>query len=209
MLIIPTVLSGLGFVFTLILIKRLTTLTRLVGLLFLLSLLSDLFAYFLYFQFKVNPNYIVSLYLILSIPVYGLIYYQAYERRYKNFILAATGGFLTFAVVNLLLIQRMTINSYSNILLAVIVLTYALFYFYTLIKELPATHLLKLPMFWVNSAFIVYFSGNLSLFAFTTYLVNVLKNNLAFFWTTFHNLLGVIESVILIIAVWVDWKNEK
>ena len=56
-------------------------------------------------------------------------------------------------------------------------------------------------MFWINTAILIYFSGNLFLFIFNTYLVSVLKDDLVVYWS-FHNLLYLIKNVLFAIGLW-------
>ena len=72
--------------------------------------------------------------------------------------------------------------------------------------ELPAQHIHHLPMFWINSAFLFYHAGTFFLFAFTAYIIVVLKNDLLVYWT-FHNLLSIIEHMIILIGLYYDLKS--
>lgn len=204
---VQSVLFGLGFLLTLALIHRNPSSTnRLLCLFFLLSLLADYSQ--VLFKYLINPNYAASMYYILALPLLSCIYYLELGRVHRREFIIISIIYVVFAILNLLLIQRSSINSYTAIFFAVIIITYALTYFYWLIKELPTIHLQKMPMFWFNSAFIVYYSGNFFLFVFTSYLVNVLNNNLLMYWSL-HNLLGISECLILIAGILVGFYNNR
>jgi hypothetical protein len=202
-----TFLFGTGFLLTLFRIKKRPHYVQVLSILFLLSALSDLAAQVL-FRLKINPNYAGSAYDIISFPVLTLIYFFALNRKYARVFSINFFIFSFLSITNLLFIQGSSINSYSKMLCAVLIIHYAIYYFYWLIKELPTTNLYSLPMFWINSAFLVYYSGNFFLFAFTGYLVNVLNNNLLLYWTM-HNLLGMTQCIMLIVAVLVDLTNTR
>jgi hypothetical protein len=157
---------------------------------------------------KLNVNYGPSVYYIISFPIISAIYYYAVNRKHKDIFILASTLCILFGVVNVLFIQQRDINSYTLIVQSIIVICYALYYFYWLIRELPTAQLHRLPMFWINSAYIIYFSGNLFLFVFTSYLVNVLNNDLLVYWTL-HNVLGIIETLMIIVALWMDLRNIK
>jgi len=157
---------------------------------------------------KLNVNYAPTLYCIAVFPIISGIYYNALGRQHKKIFIWASILFVLFAIRNMLFVQQTAINSYTLILESIVVIIYSLYYFYWLLKELPTAQLQRLPMFWINSAYIIYFSGNLFLFVFTSYLVNVLNNNLLVYWTL-HNVLGIIEGLMIIVALWMDLRNIK
>jgi membrane protein insertase Oxa1/YidC/SpoIIIJ len=72
--------------------------------------------------------------------------------------------------------------------------------------KLPTMHLQRMPMFWINSGFLMYAAGAMFLFAFTTYLTQVLKDNLLVYWS-FHNILSIISQLIIMVGLIYDFKN--
>jgi hypothetical protein len=179
----------------------------LLGFCLIASVVGD-FSAILLKTLKLTVNYGSTVYYILIIPLITAIYYQAIGRRHKQKFILVSFLYVLFGTVNVLFIQQKSINSYTLIIQSIIVIIYALYYFYWLIRELPTAQLHRLPMFWINSAYIIYFSGNLFLFVFTSYLVNVLNNDLLVYWTL-HNVLGIIEGLMIIVALWMDLRNIK
>ena len=204
---IQTLLVAIGAVLSLIKFKARQLYIKLLGLSLILSVLGDLVSRLIYLSGS-NPNYGASAYYILVFPLISLIYFHAVGKRKAAFFTISSVLFVLFAIVNLLFIQKSSINSYTLIVKSIIVIIYALYYFYWLLRELPTSQLQRLPMFWINSAYMIYFSGNLFLFVFTSYLVNVLNNNLLVYWTL-HNVLGIIEGLMIIVALWMDLRNIK
>ncbi len=84
----------------------------------------------------------------------------------------------------------------------------AVVFFYRLMKDLPALEIQRLRMFWINTAILIYFSGNLFLFIFNDYLVSVLKNNLEVYWS-FHNLLNIAKNLLFAIGLWQNLRIPK
>ena len=205
--LVQTLLYGLGSVFAFVYFGKRSRYILAIGALCLASVLGDVISHVL-LSFRINPNYSASVYHILALPIVSMIYFSVTNNKNKwTFILIAS-LYLLFGIVNLLFIQQQTINSYTLIMMSIIILIYCLYYFYWLLKELPTMHLHKLPMFWINSAFMIYFAGNLFLFVFTSYLVSVLKDNLLVYWSL-HNFLGIIEMTMIIFALWMDLQNIK
>jgi hypothetical protein len=180
---------------------------KILGFALLCSVVGDLSADVLR-AFKINPNYGSSVYHLISFPLISLIYFYALGKRGKNVFLIINICFFIFGMVNMISYQESSINTYTLILESILVIIFSLYYFYWLLRVLPTSQLQRLPMFWLNSAHIIYFSGNLFLFVFTSYLVNVLNNNLLVYWTI-HNILGIIEGFMIIVALWLDLRNIK
>lgn len=201
---IQRIFFGVGVLITLIRIRSRPWHIRLVGCLFLLSLLADLSATILWAYKMIN--YAGSLYNIIFLPILSLLYYIAINKQHKKLLIGINVVFFIFAIINLGWIQKSAHNSYSHIFLSIITLLYSIYYFYWLIKELPAVHLFRFPMFWINTAFLIHCSGNFFLYVFTEYLIYVLKNDMILYWTM-HNLFEIVRVILLIIAVLVDLQN--
>lgn len=197
----------LGVIFSFVQFKKRETYIKLIGLFCMACAIADLSSALL-LTLKINPNYAASVFYIFALPLISIIYYMAIGRIHKETLLCFSLICSVFGSINLFFVQKETINSYTLILLSIIIILYCLYYFYWLIKELPTMHLHRLPMFWINSAFMVYFSGNLFLFVFTSYLVQVLNSNLLVYWSL-HNFLGIIEFSLIIFALWMDLQNIK
>ena len=180
---------------------------KILGFALVFSVAADLSAGILH-DLKISVNYGSSIYRLGAFPLISLLYFYALGRRLAKFFIIINIIYFIFGATNLLFIQKSAINTYTLILNSILVIIFSLYYFYWLLRVLPTAQLQRLPMFWLNSAHIIYFSGNLFLFVFTSYLVNVLNNNLLVYWTI-HNILGIIEGFMIIVALWLDLQNIK
>ena len=202
-----SVLFFLGAVLSLIRFKVRQPYLRLLGLAMFCSVLGNNVSAILR-HYKINPNYSGTAFYICIIPLICAIYYYAMNRRGKITLVFISAAYVAFAFINVLFIQKSSINSYTLVLQSIITIALSLYYFYWLLQELPAAQLHRLPMFWINSAYIIYNSANLFLFVFTSYLVNVLNNRLLVYWTL-HNIIGIIQASMMIVALWMDLQNIK
>ena len=73
---------------------------------------------------------------------------------------------------------------------------------------LPVQELQRLPMFWYVTSNLVYNAGTLFLLLFTTYLVEVLHNDLLIYWS-FHNILDIIQDLLIMLGLWQDLRNIR
>lgn len=179
----------------------------LIGLCMFVSALGNLSGFCL-LALKINPNYGQSLFHIVELPLICLVYFHAWGKQGARWLIAVNVCYMIFGFANILFIQQASINSYTAIIKEIIILICAIHYFYWLMQKLPSTKLHLLPMFWVNSAWIMLYSGTLFLYVFTAYLVNTLNDNLLVYWSL-HNGLTVLEAIIIIYALWMDLRNIK
>ena len=181
--------------------------TRLVGLTFLLGPI--IFAMIFITELKgKSVNIPQSINAILYFLGLTALYNFALKRRYKKFFLATAVLFSTFAIANLLFIQQDDNNTYSQAARSVILVGFCVLFFYRLMEDLPEQHLQRVPMFWYNAGILIYNAGTLFLFLFAAYFIDVLHNNLLLYWS-FHNILNIIQHLIVMIGLWQDLRNIK
>lgn len=188
--------------------KSKDTYIKLLSLLMVVSLLVYAAGMLLRNVFGINPNYALSFQNFIDLPLIILIYLKVTDRKFSVTEFLVCGVYTCFALYNFFFIQKENINSYTLIFKSIIVIIYSLYYFYWLLKKLPTTQLQRLPMFWINSSWIIFFAGNFFLFSFTSYLTHVLNDDLLLYWTL-HNVLSIIEAILIIFALWVDLRNIK
>jgi hypothetical protein len=203
--IAQTVLSAIVAITALVHFRFRNFIVRLVGFVFLASFLANAVSFALVTsnttRIFVNVSY--PIYLIIGLAIYSKIYYVIlHKKRPRWFVFTAT-TFTIFALINLFFIQKTAPNSYSYIFFSAIVIIYSLLYFSVLIRDLPSLYVHHLPMFWFNSALLIFHAGTFFLFSFQAYLINVLKNSMLVYWS-FHNVLSIIEHFIVLIGLYYD-----
>lgn len=203
---IQTVLSALITILSWIGFKSRSLTVRLVGLMFLVGCLANVFTYVLIRSATLRSyqNATGEVYLIISMICLLYIYFVILFGKKEWFILI-TGILLVFSLINFFFIQKLAFNSYTVVFQSVAVISCCLFYFHMLLRDLPSIYVHQLPMFWFNSAFLIYFAGNFFLFCFQSYLVNVLKNSLIVYWS-FHNILSIIEHLVIMVGLIYDFR---
>lgn len=201
------VLSVLVVLMSVLHFRQKSTETKLIGLTFTFSVIFYFSVGLLQLKGK-NVNIPQSISAIFYFLVLTVMYNVALRGRYKKVFLAVAIFFVTFAVSNLLFGQQNDNNTYSKAVRSIILICYCIVYCYRLLVDLPVQHLQRVPMFWFNSAVLIFNAGTLFLFLFTTYLVEVLHNDLLIYWT-FHNILNIIQHLVIMIGLWMDLQNIK
>jgi hypothetical protein len=160
-------------------------------------------------RFILDNNYVGNTYRLAEFILLLYIFYLAFnQRRWSKMFILIGLSYVFFFLLNLLFIQQEKMNSYTNILSALIFITVSIVFFYRLIQDLPTEKIHRLPMFWIAIAVLVYFAGNLFLFALTHYLVNTFNNRLALYWG-FHNFLLIVKNMLFATALWQNLRTPK
>jgi hypothetical protein len=207
---LQTTLSGIVAIISFYKFKRREKYIKLIGLSFLFGFLANILSLVIS-NFKSLNGFINIphvLYFVSNFAFLTLAYYYVFGKRGGKWLVAATSIFLPFTLANILYFQKASINSYSNVLLSVIIIIYCIVYFYKLMIDMPSLYIHHLPMFWFNAAFLIFHSGTFFLFAFTAYLINVLKNDLIVYWS-FHNIISIIEHLIVLVGLYYDLRGIK
>ena len=204
---LQTALSATVAILCFIKFKYRDAITRLIGLVFFTSFLANMTSFFFH-QFPTLNAFVNTAYpafSIISFILLSRVYYLSLRTIPMKWFVIGAVVFISFALMNLFFLQKLTLNSYTNIFYSFILIIYCLLYFYTLMRDLPSLYVHHLPMFWFNSALLIFHAGAFFLFAFTSYLVNVLKNDLLIYWS-FHNMLSIIEHFIIMVGIYYDFK---
>lgn len=174
-----------------------------IGLILLASLATEVIAAIGAHVFHTNPNLVANIFNIVNLPLAVLLYKKRFH--WKNIATISHSViilFVLFGVLNLFLIQGVfNYNSYTTSLASICFVVISLLYFYVLVQQLPTESITKLPMFWINTAILIYYSGAFVIYLSRDYLVNVLKDNLIGYWLI-HNSLGLLFYAMLWYGCW-------
>lgn len=178
---------------------------KLIGLIFFLGFLTHMIGFN---TNQITRNLSQSFYAILQFVILAIAYNSVLKKKYHYYFLTSGILFLAFALSNLMFIEKQDFNSYTFAASSFFILGFSIFYFYRLMSELPAAHLQRMPMFWINSGLLIYCAGALLLFIFRPYLILVLNDDLLLYWT-FHNGLSIIEHILVLIGIYFELNVIK
>ena len=205
---IHPVVSCVAIAICLIAYKAKQPYIKLLGLSQLLNVVVHLLVILFVSVLKINQNILLAFADAVEFGLISGVYYLATNRQHKTVFTFFPVAFALLSFVNTTFIQGDSINSFSLVVKSIVAIFFSLYYFYWLLQELPTTELQRLPMFWVNSAILIFYSGNLFLFVFTDYLIHVMNNDMYLMWTV-HNVLKIIEILMIVVALWMDLRNIK
>jgi hypothetical protein len=206
---LQTVLSGLMAVIALYKYQQRNHVVRLIGLLYAISFVCNVMSMTLrqtrWSEFINIPG---SIFDITFVVICAVIYNYVFKKKYQAVFIAVIALFLVGAVLNLLLVQKLKIDSFNKFSGSFIIILFTTSFFYRLMVEMPTMHLHRLPMFWFNSGFLLFCSGALFLYAFTDYLIHVLDDDLKLYWS-FHNLLFIVMDLLILVGIRYDWIAQR
>lgn len=129
------------------------------------------------------------------------VYYLAFDSKaFKGF--ASIGlAYIAFFLVDLFFFQPGQLSSFSITLTSLVFIIFSILYFLKLMRDLPTIQIQRLPMFWINTAVLVYFAGSFFVFLLRDYLIEVLHDNQIMYWS-FHNMLNITKNLLFAIGLW-------
>ncbi|GHN02012.1 hypothetical protein WSM22_35010 [Cytophagales bacterium WSM2-2] len=189
--------------------KRATYAVKLLGALLISSGLSDLLSR-LFYNLKLNPNPVISVYIISQFALVSLIYHDSFRKKiYKRVIIGGVNVFIVFATVNMLFVQGLS-GFNSNIFTAssVVFVIYAFVFFHQLLADVQEIKLEFMFIFWFNCAVIMYFGASIFIFSTISFLITTANDQALLSWT-FHNIFNIIKNLILAWALYISWKHVR
>ena len=84
----------------------------------------------------------------------------------------------------------------------------SLSYFVYLMRTLPEEDLLRFPMFWINAAMLIFFSGTFILSYLMDYIILTMRDQFVHFWT-FRNFFRFAFCLVLAYAGWLNLKTIR
>ncbi len=181
-----------------------------IGMLFSISFWFNTGQYVVYLADLPNGfmNMLGSTYEFIFIWIVSFVYNNATHKKFKWLFLSLSAVYTLGGLLNLLFHQKDSLASINMFFSSLILILYSLLYFYQLMKELPAVHLHRYYMFWINSAFLFYGAGTIFLFAFTQYVINAFNQDFVNYWQA-HKILYILQQVLILIGVSYNMKEIR
>ncbi len=120
----------------------------------------------------------------------------------KGLFIAAGLGFTVLSVLNSTFLQDTeTFNTYARSLEGILVILFCLSWCYRTLDEMKIQRLEQNPVFWVNTGFLLYFSGTVLLFAFSNYIMDFNRALNLYIWA-FHALFSLLLYIFITVGLW-------
>lgn len=105
--------------------------------------------------------------------------------------------FWVLGALNAVFLQPLsTINSNTLALGNVLLMGTSIFYFYSLLHNMPTQNLTQYPMFWMATAILIYSAGAFVTYVVTEYMIVLMQNEFLYVWS-FKNCLRSLSFLLI------------
>lgn len=150
-----------------------------------------------------NNLWLLHLYTPLEFACILWFFYHALNGALsKSIFWGAAAGFGLLSGLNSAFFQPIdTFNTYARSLEGILIIALCLFWCYRTLVEMKIQRLEKDPAFWAMTGFLLYFSGNVLLFAFSNYILYINKSMNLYIWA-FHALFSILLHLFITTGLW-------
>jgi hypothetical protein len=148
-----------------------------------------------YLNLPTDDQLSLHFYTICEALIIFYIYYK--EFKFKNpYPMLALGA--AFTIIALSRVSRTEYNAFTNTIEAILVLPFTITFFFKISNDLSIPKLTDYYFFWINSAFLFYFSFSFLIFLFAQYIMNVSY----FYVWNIHLIANITYNLLLAIGIW-------
>ncbi len=150
----------------------------------------------------INTLPLLHLYTVLEFSLLLLVFHYFLEFLTRRRMLLFMGGFVAVELVVITWFQSIyEYNTVVRTLESLVLLVMALLYFRQVLDQMREHNLIRSFAFWFSAAVLLYFSGNLIVFASSNLVRTVsLEINVAL-WS-FHAILNILFNALLAFSLW-------
>ena len=152
----------------------------------------------------VNNVKIFHLYGLIEALIVVMFYYLILgERAWIKYMFL---GFFICYAVDAIFIEPDQFNAIGSSIEALMIIFLCLRVFYQFFNQEEETFLDRSPIFWINIAFLVYFSGALFSFILSSDILSQSRGRFYSSWVL-NNVSNVMKNILLAVGLWrVKWK---
>ncbi len=154
-------------------------------------------------QLGLNNQYIFHYFTVAEFTLISLFYSLFFSNYFSTWLIKILiPVFFILAYIDSRINGLNTVNNFSASVESIILIFYSLFFFYYVLNNLIFENLLSTPVFWLNTAILFYFSGNLILFVFSNHMERIDSIKYGILWSVIHTFFNVIYNVFLSLGFW-------
>lgn len=164
------------------------------------SALSDVIAFVLQRQ-DINNMFLFHIYTVVEFTLISLFYVKVISNpRITPFIIGALFPFLCVAVYEFIT-NRNGLDVICTTTESIVLMLYAILGFSSMLKNPVQSRVVAIPLFWFNTAVLLYFAGNLFLFVFSNYMQSHFGNQFNGLWRI-HSVMSIIFYLLIGTGFW-------
>lgn len=173
---------------------------RLIGGYLIVSMLAGFLSYYLW-VFGMENLWVLHIYLALELPFILLAFTSIPQmRKWRSLAIFFSALFTIFSLVNSMYIQPIdTFNSNGKIVESLIVSSICILALISISSGNLNTAITKLPMFWISSGILIYYSSSIFIFGLSNDILHRVRNLNLIIWS-FHAMMVFLEYVLISIG---------
>lgn len=181
---------------------------KVLWLLLSISIMTDLLGYIFTFLLKISNLQLFNLYTLLELVLLSFVYYIIISIKiWKSLIISFAIIFLWYGLFFVDIWNIKTLNSSLLTAESIFITFLSILSFHHLLEHSENINILSVPFFWVNTAMIFYFVGNLFLHIFSSYLQEHALFDFYELWGLWHSLLNILFYSLISIGFWKIKRN--
>jgi hypothetical protein len=156
---------------------------------------------------RTNNLPLLHLYVFIEILLLSLFYCHVLGRHYpRRLFIMITGGVLTLALLNTLFVQHIFhFNTYTKAIESLLFICLSFAWYNKMILDPGTDTAYTNAVTWMVTGFLIYFTGSLLLFVFSSQLMTLEKKLRLIAWN-----INTVLSVILYLLLWAGlWTHRK
>ena len=166
----------------------------------LASALFDVIGFALQRQ-DINNMFLFHIYIFVEFTLISLFYVKVISNpRLTPFIIGALFPFLVMAVYEFIT-SRNGLDVICTTTESIVLMLYAILGFSSLLKNPVQSRVVAIPLFWFNTAVLLYFAGNLFLFVFGNYIQSHYQHQFNGLWRI-HSVMSILFYLLIGTGFW-------
>ncbi|MBL7919312.1 MAG: hypothetical protein JNJ40_03295 [Bacteroidia bacterium] len=150
-----------------------------------------------------SNNYILHYFTAVEFALISLFYSFFFRNYFKPYLINLfIPLFLIAAYIDYRVYGLFSVYNFSPSVECIVLIIYSFFFLYYALKNLIFENLLSTPVFWINTAILFYFSGNLILFIFSDYMAKSDIIKYGILWSIIHTFFNLLYNILLSIGFW-------
>lgn len=176
---------------------------KLILSLIVLSIFTDLIGGYLSLNLGISNLLLLNAYIIIETLVLLFYYYIILNNKLWKWLISIISALLIIYVTFFLNFKNIkTLDSIVLTTESLSVTIMSIIYFHHLLKYQIHKNILQHSPFWLNTAFIFYFVGNMFLHMFSSYLQEHALYTFYELWGLWHSLLNILFYSLISIGFW-------
>lgn len=154
-----------------------------------------------YLAYVLNQNnlWLIHIYTMLELSFFTWVFRTVLGRNLTLLILIIFNGLALMGIFIFGDLEKF--NPWTSALEALLIILYVLSYFYQTARDIKVEDITRMPLFWLSTGALIYFSSSLFLFIFSNYIFPEVKLSLIF-WGI-HAMLSILLYIFFFITLWV------